>query len=624
MLKVRAGRKEYEVWAWDIESHNDEESIANNTTGVWLYSFINDESKIDDESSYGYDLETFISKLEEMTKPYRNEKRTRKTRRLLIYVWNLAFEWSFLLQVLINHGFTWKEKIEKEDSYVFTSVSNKSCSSVWCSEIKFGAKNGVIMFKDMAKILTGRLRDVAKAYNLPTQKGDIDYRLNRLHDYHVTKEEKEYCFKDTRIVMDLALEMAKIEDKDFFASSSASSYSCRKMIKRGYPHTMKPMKKFREEYPLLGKEESEFLRLGVAGGITYAPSRYQFKDIKDKVLHIDMHSAHPTSAYLNKYPYGEGIYFKGKPPTNGFYISACRIKISYTDVKLHSVIKLIGYDVGVNEELVVWSFELGVLKECYVDLEIEYIDGYAYKTKMLPWREFYNDNYQDRKKAKKKKDGFHVMLHKLFLNSSYGKLLEKGHQQLYANYITPNGLIDSHIVDKQEICTNAKYTYLPVGSAIAARTRVRLIKTALLIGWEYIVYFDTDSIFFIDNEITRERAKKINMKDELGGWGYELNIERMQVTCPKRYKIIEVDETGHKQLTAHLAGVNFRERLSEESYDDLNIVDGDYTIQGVKHAVGGTLIVFKDKKLQIQKKYDHVAKNNLDGYNKYIDRSYPI
>lgn len=331
-----------------------------------------------------------------------------------------------------------------------------------------------------------------------------------------------------------------------------------------------------------------------------------------------MHQAHPTSAYLNKFPYGEGKYFKGKPPTDSFYISACRIKISYTDVKLHSIIKLIGYDVGVDEELVIWSFELGVLKECYVDLEIEYIDGYAYKTKMLPWREYYNDNYQNRKKAKKAKDGFHIMLYKLLNNSSYGKLLEKGHQQLYANYITPAGLIDSNIVDKQEICINAKYTYLPVGSCIAARTRVRLIKTALMLGWEYIVYFDTDSIFFIDNKITRERAKAINMNDELGGWGYELNIERMQVTCPKRYKIIEVDEQGHRQLTAHLAGVNFREKLSEESYDDLNIVDGEYTIQGVKHAVGGTLIVFKDKKLQIQDKYRDVAINNLDGYNKVI------
>lgn len=615
MLKVRAGRKQYEVWAFDVESHNDDESIAKEETSIWLYSFINDESKIDDEASYGYTMESFTSRLDEMTKPYRTEKRTKKSRRLLIYVWNLAFEWSFLLPVLLKQGFRWVERIEDDDEYVFSSVSNKSCSSVWCAQIKFGKKNGIILFKDMAKILTGKLRDVAKAYNLQTQKGDIDYRLNRLHDYKVTKEEKEYCFKDTRIVIDLAIEMHKLEDKDFFASSSASSYSCRKMIKRGYPKSMKPMKRFREDYPLLGKEESEFLRKGVAGGITYAPSKYQFKDIKQKILHIDMHQAHPSSLFLNKFPYGEGMYFKGKPPKDGFYISACRIRISYLNVRLHSVIKLIGYDIGVDEELVLWEFEIGVLKQAYVDLKIEYIDGYAYKSKMIPFREYFNENYQNRKVAKANKDGFHTMLYKLLNNSAYGKLIERGHNELYQNYVKDDGTIDSYIVPKEKEEINAQYTYIPLGSCTSARTRVRLIATAFLIGWEYVVYFDTDSIFFIDNEITRENVKKINFNDELGGWGWEDGITRAQFTAPKRYKIIEEDSEGNTKLTVHMAGVNFKERYSEDYYDDLNIIDGEYTIQGVKRVKGGTIIVFKDKKLQIQDKYKNIAKSNLESYN---------
>lgn len=621
MLKVKVGRKQFEVWAFDVESHNDEESIAKEETSIWLYSFINDESKIDDPNSYGYSIDEFLTKLDNLTRPYRSEKRTKKSRRLLIYVWNLAFEWSFLLPVLLSQGFKWVEKISDDDEYVFSSVSNKSCSSVWCAQIKFGKKNGVILFKDMAKILTGKLRSVAEAYNLPTQKGDIDYRLNRLHNYQVTQEEKEYCFKDTRIVIDLACEMHKREDKDFFSSASASSYSCRKMIKAGYPHSLRPMKKFREDYPLLEKEESEFLRKGVAGGITYAPSKYQFKDIKGNVKHIDMHQAHPTSLYLNKFPYGKGKYFKGKPPRDGFYICACRIRISYSNVRLHSVIKLIGYDVGEGEELVLWDFEIGVLMRAYVDLEITYIDGYAYKTKMIPFRDYFNSNYQNRKIAKANGDGFHTMLYKLLNNSAYGKLIERGHNEMYQNYVRNDGTIDSYIVPKEEEQINAQYTYIPLGSCTAARTRVRLIMTAFLIGWEYVVYFDTDSIFFLDNEITRENVKKINFKDELGGWGWEDDIVRAQFTAPKRYKIIEryYDKEDNKmknKLTVHMAGVNFKERFSEDYYDDLNIIDGDYTIQGVKRVKGGTIIVFKDKKLQIQEKYKSIAINNLEGYNK--------
>lgn len=614
MLEVRVGRKKYEVWAFDVESHNDEESIAKEETGIWLYSFINDESKIDDESSYGYTMEEFCQRLDDMTSPYRTEKRTRKSRRLLVYVWNLAFEWSFLLPVLLKLGFKWVERIEDEDEYVFSSVSTKSCSSVWCAQIKFGKKNGVVLFKDMAKILTGSLRNVAKAYNLPTQKGDIDYRLNRLHDYVVTKEEKEYCFNDTRIVMDLAIEMNKINDKDFFSASSASSYSCRKMIKRGYPHSMKPMKKYREDYPLLGKEESEFLRKGVAGGITYAPSKYQFKDIKQKVLHIDMHQAHPTSLYLNFFPYGEGMYFKGKPPRDGFYISCCRVRLTYNDVRLHSIIKLIGYDIEAGEEVTLWDFEIPTLYKAYVDLRIEYIDGYAYKSKKPPFREYFNDNYKARKIAKQNKDSFHTMLYKLLNNSAYGKLIEKGHNEVYENYVRYDGTIDSYIVPKEEEQINAQYTYIPLGSCTSARTRVRLIECAFTIGWEYVVYFDTDSIFFLDNEITRENVKKLNFNDELGGWGWENDIARAQFTAPKRYKIIE-EKGDERELVVHMAGVNFKQALQEDFYDDLNIVEGDYTIQGVKRVKGGTLVIFKDKHIGIQDKYQHIARANLIDYN---------
>ena len=41
-------------------------------------------------------------------------------------------------------------------------------------------KGGLIKFRDLAKMYGGGLSKVAKAFKLPTQKGEIDYRLNRL------------------------------------------------------------------------------------------------------------------------------------------------------------------------------------------------------------------------------------------------------------------------------------------------------------------------------------------------------------------------------------------------------------------------------------------------------------
>lgn len=287
-----------------------------------------------------------------------------------------------------------------------------------------------------------------------------------------------------------------------------ATYSMKKMIKMGYNKAKKPYQKFREEYPELGREESDFLRRGVGGGITYAPPRWQFKDINQKVLHIDAHQMHPSQAYMHVFPYGKGEYFTGKPLKGK--ICACRIRISYDYAKLHSVISLIGLDCIYDRELIVWDFEIPTMKKCYENLSVEYIDGYAYKTKALPWRKFYSSNYMERLKAKKIKDDFNTLYYKLLNNSSYGKLLEKPHNIVFENIIDRFGIINSNVIEKKEedLDIGAKYTYLPVGSCIPAYSRVCLIELALKFGWEKIVYFDTDSIFVIYDEDTEKCGKE--------------------------------------------------------------------------------------------------------------------
>ena len=73
MIKRRIGRKEYSVYAFDVESHNDAESLKNKRTGIWLASFINDDSKAEDEENYFYDLDSVLAKWKELT--HRDTKR---------------------------------------------------------------------------------------------------------------------------------------------------------------------------------------------------------------------------------------------------------------------------------------------------------------------------------------------------------------------------------------------------------------------------------------------------------------------------------------------------------------------------------------------------------------------
>ena len=628
----RIGRKKYKIFAMDIETHNDSESIAKRETSMWLGCLIDETNTIDDEASYFYNMDEFLDRVEELCSKRQKHGKTKPITNICIYIYNFSFEWSFMLPVLLKRGFTFKEKISDEDEYCyFNSVSTKSCSSVWEAHLKFGKNTGMVVFRDLAKLYSGGLDKVAKSFNLPTQKGHIDYTKNRLHNYQITKEEKEYCFRDTRIIVDILLKMIEKNDKEFFNAISMASYAMKKLIRTGWPRATKPMIKYRQLYPLLDKEETDFLRESVGGGITYAPSKWQFKDIKTKILHIDSHQHHPSQCYYKLFPYGKGEYFTGKPPLGK--ICCCRVIVSYDDVKLHSIIKLIGIDMVEGRQITLWDFESPTMRKCYVNLHIEYIDGYAYSMRPFPWRDFYSNNYKERLKAKAKHDDFNVLYYKLLNNSSYGKLLEKPHNIIYANTINEAGVIDSDIIEKEpsELEINARYTYLPAGSAIPAYSRVALIETALLFGWEKICYFDTDSIFCIlDDETWDVWEKKIDHTDFLGGWGLEEIIDRAQFTAPKRYKTevngrttikaggINFDAYKADKIDASIAetglivGEDERKKMIERyqiPYDEINLVNSSMRVKRAYRVKGGTIIEYQTKEMGVQKKY-------IDIYNK--------
>lgn len=321
---------------------------------------------------------------------------------------------------------------------------------------------------------------------------------------------------------------------------------------------------------------------------------------------------HPSSAYLNLYPYGEGEYFLGKPLINR--ICACRIRITYDDVKLHSIIKLIGLPFVTNYELVVWDFEIPTMKKCYVNLDITYIDGYAYKMKPLTWRKYYNDNYQRRLEAKKNGDKFNILYYKLLNNSSYGKLLEKPHNIAFENVIDAEGIITSinHEKAENELKINAKYCYLPVGSSIPARSRVALIELALKLGYENVVYFDTDSIFFIATpEAIKIWENEVDQNDHLGGWALEEVLSQAQFTAPKRYKAI----TDKGDFYVKAGGINFEQYQNEGgqmTFEEVNIISSNWKVQRAYRVKGGTIIDLQEKSMSVQEKYIDIYNRNKE------------
>ena len=170
---------------------------------------------------------------------------------------------------------------------------------------------------------------------------------------------------------------------------------------------------------------------------------------------------------------------------------------------------------------------------------------------------------------------------------------------------------------KEEDCQiNAKYTYLPVGSAIPARTRCYLVSTALKFGWQKVCYFDTDSIFILwDEEVEKIwQSDEINKDDWLGGWALEETLGKAQFTAPKRYKTQKIDSNS---VDIKAGGINFDKYFEERGltqgevpFDEINITNETYKVQRAMRCKGGTVIIFQDKSMSVQKKYKDIFDKN--------------
>lgn len=589
MIKT-INQTQYEIMAFDLENTVDPESVKNNETRMWLGCLIGEDDKLGDDVFY-YDIADFVDKLEELTKPI---GRSNKHKNLMIYIWNLAHEWSFILPELVRRGLKpgqispRKGKAGKS----YEAVTNKSVSSVWTAGIKFNSNGGIIRFRDLAKLLGGSLKNAAKSLKTETQKGDdegdlIDYEAPRPKGYIPTELEKEYNYNDCRIIIEILQKINNTEDKYFWKSLSAASWSASTFIGETYKKYKKPMAQYRKDYPQLYDKENDFIRKTIKGGICYATPYHQGENIKTPVFHIDAHQMHPSQMYYKFFPYGHGKYFKGEPPKD--MINAVHVRVSYSGVKLHSNINCLnrGTFFADGLELWLWDFEIPTMYKCYEDLEIEYIDGYSYKMKRLPWRLLLAENYNNRLKCKLAGDDYGQKRFKLLNNSFYGKLLENSKDKTIVDVINEKGIIDTIELSKDSESNCGKYAYIPVGSCIPAYSRVALVETALLFDYRDVIYFDTDSIFVMYNDNTRKvwESNKINKTNFFGGWGLEgengLHYG-MRAVCAKRY--ITTDSKGNKDVKCAGMGVEefFKQVAIDKHYLEKNERNNRKIVEGVQ------------------------------------------
>jgi len=149
---------------------------------------------------------------------------------------------------------------------------------------------------------------------------------------------------------------------------------------------------------------------------------------------------------------------------------------------------------------------------------------------------------------KLKKENKQNAVYKLLLNSLYGKFGQKiEEQEISYELIAKNEKIDNedvYILDDmpyKKVVSNEgrgapkfhRMAYPLIASYITAQARLYLFETIERLGFENIIYCDTDSLT-VSLDI-KDIKEKINISDELGDWSHEWTGE-FQARGLKYYK----------------------------------------------------------------------------------------
>ncbi len=213
-----------------------------------------------------------------------------KTRRIICYVHNLAYEMGWLQSL-----FSWEEMFCLE-----TRHPVKACTE---DGIEFRC----------SYILSGMsLANVGKnlhKYKVEKMTGDLDYDLVRHNETPITDTELKYCENDVRVVMSYIAEKIE-EDGDISKILLTKTGYVRKYIRshtigrnKNYYWLMRRLTLSVDEY-LLAKE-------AFAGGFTHANPHYvdlyMTQEDYGRIDSLDFCSSYPTSLCAFPYPMSKGF-----------------------------------------------------------------------------------------------------------------------------------------------------------------------------------------------------------------------------------------------------------------------------------------------------------------------------
>lgn len=449
------------------------------------------------------------------------------------YFHNLKFDGEFILCYLFEHGYKYITDRKKLKTKTFTTlISDKG--QFYSLEICFNKdedKTEKITIYDSLKILPFSVEAIAKGFNLPISKLEIDYDEKREIGHILTPQEIDYLRNDVEI-MSRALLTLFNQDLRQMTQGSNALYDYKKIVGK---------KNFSKWFPI---PDYDFdVRQSYKGGFTYCDPRRQGQDIGEGIV-LDVNSLYPSVMYYQPLPYGEGIFFEGKYKPDKLYnlyvqMFTCQFELKENYIPTIQLKNNLSFmptaylSSSEDEEVTMCltSVDLELFFEHYHVYNITWHSGWKFKSTTGLFKE-YIDKW-NAVKMESTLNGNKAMrtLAKLMLNALYGKFALNPNVQSKIPYYD-NGIIKYTLGEKE----TRNPIYIPVGTFITAWARHKTITSAQKV-YDRFLYADTDSLHLIGTEI----PKGLEVDPvKLGAWKHESTFTRARFVRQKTY-IEEID-----------------------------------------------------------------------------------
>ncbi len=512
---------------------------------------------------------------------------------------------------------------------------------------------------DSFKIMSTSLDNLSQIISIDEMfykmKDKYDYDKHRPVGHKLTLLEKRYLYNDVYILKEFINQFYKPLGT---TQTTASAISFESFLNIKYEGEKNKYECFEEHFPDLTMFDqlSQFIDDSYRGGWTQANRRHINKIVMlpNKGYSIDINSSYPSEVRNSRLPYGTPRMYDGYYKPNEDEL--CIYRIAFDGFKNRNETNLIGEIqvgslsakefnlkgteyvhtnftddglIGSNYknkdyryELCYWNFELeDVLKNTAFYTESKYydevrdmliktgdikenyhvIETVVFKSEIGYFEDAVDHFTKMKIEGKEEDNEVKTAFAKLVLNSFYGKLASTYIREERELIFNEKGMCE-FTSDGLYWETNKKY-YKAFSSCVTAHARCNLRGRLYEIGFENIIYFDTDSLYTtLHLEEIKKRCGNILHPTELGKWDIEKEYNLIKAIGSKKYMLngtsYKKDKSKMKpySLTCKCAGLP-KEVREEQTFSTFYLGNTFYGKKSKCRVKGGYALIVGDYKL---------------------------